>query len=157
MTFKKGEMLGAMIHLAVDRHKGQYDRSGRPYILHPLKVMELLESDEEELQVIAVGHDIVEDTPTTYQELRELGFSERVVEAIRALTKIPGQTYEEYQAGVFANRDAMLVKAAEFYALTAAEQIEVFNTDFSAWHMLHCEPAHSTEEGAECVCSFWDN
>jgi (p)ppGpp synthase/HD superfamily hydrolase len=113
MKMKKGEMLGKMIALAVERHAGQFDQSGRPYILHPLRVMDILDSDDEELQVIAVGHDIIEDTNTTYQELKDLGFTVRVVEAIRALTKVPGQTYEEYQTGVFANRDAMLVKAAD--------------------------------------------
>lgn len=110
---KRGELLGKAIDLAVERHAGQYDRSGRPYVLHPLAVMQIVNTDDEELQCIAVLHDVIEDSDTTYQELKDFGFTVRVVEAIRALTKVPGQTYEEYQAGVFANRDAMLVKAAD--------------------------------------------
>ena len=108
---KKGEMLGAMLVLATNAHAGQFDRGGKPYILHPLAVMSLLPADaDEERQCIAIGHDVIEDTDTTYQDLRDAGMSERVIDGIRALTKQPGQTYEEYQESVFANVDAMHVK-----------------------------------------------
>lgn len=111
---KKGEALGKMIDLAVERHAGQFDRSGKPYILHPIAVMMLLGADaDEELQCIAIGHDVIEDTSTTYAELRELGFSERIVEGIRRLTKVPGQSYEEYQEEVLGSVDSMLVKKAD--------------------------------------------
>lgn len=106
----KGQMLSKMISLAVERHAGQFDKGGRPYILHPLTVMHRLRTDDEELQCIAVGHDLVEDTVTTSMELRELGFSERVVVGIRDLTKFESQTDDEYRAAVKSNRDAILVK-----------------------------------------------
>ena len=83
----KGQLLSKMLVLATNRHNGQFDRAGQPYILHPLKVMYYLKTDDEELQCIALGHDLVEDTETTYQELRELGFTERVIEGIRSLTE----------------------------------------------------------------------
>lgn len=107
---RKGEMLNKMIVLATIGHAEQFDKGGNPYILHPLKVMYKLKSDDEELNCIAVGHDLIEDTETTYTELRNSGISERVIEGIRALTKVPGETLSEYKARVFANRDAMLVK-----------------------------------------------
>lgn len=110
---KRGEMLAKMLVLATNAHAGQFDRGGNPYILHPLKVMHYLKTDDEELQCIALGHDVIEDTATTYQDLRDAGMSERVIEAIRALTKQPGQTYEEYKEGVFANEDAMRVKVCD--------------------------------------------
>jgi (p)ppGpp synthase/HD superfamily hydrolase len=110
---KKGEMLGKMLVLATNAHAGQFDRGGNPYILHPLKVMHYLKTVDEELMCIALGHDVVEDTGTTFQQLREVGMSERVIEGIRSLTKIPGQTYKEYKEGVFANDDAMRVKMAD--------------------------------------------
>lgn len=56
---------------------------------------------------------LVEDTDVTYQDLRAAGMTDRVINGIRALTKQPGQTYEEYKQGVFASRDAMLVKSAD--------------------------------------------
>ena len=110
---KRGEMLAKMLVLATNAHAGQFDRGGSPYILHPLKVMHYLKTDDEELQCIALGHDVIEDTATTYQDLRDAGMSDRVILAIRALTKVPGQTYEEYKAGVFANPDAMRVKVCD--------------------------------------------
>ncbi len=110
---KRGDLLAKMIHLATNKHNGQFDKSGRPYILHPLKVMDILDSDDEELQAIAVGHDLIEDTSTTFAELTELGMTPRIIDAIRRLTKMPGQSYAEYQENVFESRDAMLVKAAD--------------------------------------------
>lgn len=110
---KRGEMLDRMLVLATNAHAGQFDRGGRPYILHPLRVMSFLKTDDEELQCIALGHDVIEDTNTTYADLRAAGMSERVVEGIRTLTKIPGETYDEYKARVFASVDAMTVKLCD--------------------------------------------
>ena len=110
---KKGEMLGRALLLATNAHAGQFDRGGTPYILHPLKVLHYLKTDDEELQCMAILHDVIEDTPTTYRDLRNAGMSGSVIAAIRALTKQPGQTFEEYKEEVFANRDAMLVKLAD--------------------------------------------
>jgi (p)ppGpp synthase/HD superfamily hydrolase len=113
MIMERGKMLNSALVLATNAHADQFDRVGKPYILHVLKVMHYLKSDDEELQCIAVLHDIVEDTKTTYSELRSAGMSERVISAVKALTKLPGQTLDEYKEGVFANRDAMLVKLCD--------------------------------------------
>ena len=110
---KKGEMLAKMLVIATNAHAGQFDRGGNPYILHPLKVMHYLKSDDEELQCIALGHDVVEDTTVTFKDLRDAGISERVIDAIRILTKMPGQTLEEYKSMVFGSVDAMKVKLSD--------------------------------------------
>jgi len=110
---RKGEMLDKMLVLCTNAHAGQFDKGGNPYILHPLRVMSFLKEADEELQCIALGHDVIEDTSVTYADLRALGISERVIAGIRALTKQPGQTYEEYKEGVFANEDAMKVKRCD--------------------------------------------
>ena len=110
---KKGEMLGKMLVIATNAHAGQFDRGGNPYILHPLKVMHYLKTNDEELMVMALGHDVIEDTSVTYKDLREAGISERAIRGIAALTKVPGETYDEYKARVFANRDAMMVKMSD--------------------------------------------
>ena len=111
---KKGEMLSKAIVIAVNGHNGQFDRGGNAYILHPLKVMHYLKTDDEELQVIAVLHDVIEDSSgenrVTYEDLRNAGISERVIVTVRGLTKVPGQTAEEYEQAVLSNIDAMLVK-----------------------------------------------
>jgi len=114
---RKGKQLTTMLYLATQRHDGQIDKGGLPYILHPLKVMHFLESSDEELQCIALGHDIIEDTfPTTeegFRFLQSAGFSPRVVAGIFALTKLEGEPYESYKSRVKANPDAVLVKMAD--------------------------------------------
>ena len=110
---KKGELLGKVLVLATNAHAGQFDRGGNPYILHPMKVMHYLKSDDEELQCMALLHDVVEDTKTTWDDLRDIGCTERVINGVKALTKMPGESYDQYKEGVFANPDAMKVKMAD--------------------------------------------
>lgn len=110
---KRGELIGKMLVLATNAHAGQFDKGGKPYILHPLRVMANLNTEDEELQCIALGHDVIEDTDTTYQDLIDLGMTARIIDGIRGLTKLPGQTLDEYKAGVFASVDRMLVKKAD--------------------------------------------
>ncbi len=107
---KKGEMLSKAILIATNAHHGQFDRGGNPYILHPLKVLHYLNSNDEELMCIAVLHDVIEDSDVTYKDLVDAGMSVRVIAGVKALTKVPGQTYEEYKQEVFDNIDAMQVK-----------------------------------------------
>lgn len=110
---KKGELLGKMVVLAANAHAGQFDKGGAPYILHCMQVMNNLGTDDEELQCIALGHDIIEDTKTTYHDLEDAGFTPRIIEGIRAMTKLPGQTHDEYRAQIIANKDSILVKMAD--------------------------------------------
>jgi (p)ppGpp synthase/HD superfamily hydrolase len=107
---KRGEMLERMLSICINAHRGQLDRGAMPYIFHPLKVMHYLETDDEELQCIALGHDLVEDTDCNYEELLQEGMSVRVVNAIKCLTKQPNQSLDDYKRQVFSNKDAMLVK-----------------------------------------------
>lgn len=110
---EKGKLLASALVLATNAHEGQFDKGGFPYILHPLKVMHYLKSEDEELQCIAILHDVIEDTKTTYVELLEAGMTDRVIGAVMALTKQPGATVQEYKNRVFANVDAMKVKLAD--------------------------------------------
>lgn len=110
--YQPGEQLQAMLLLATNKHHGQLDKSGQPYILHPLAVMYLLNSKDEELQCIALGHDIVEDTDVTIADLH-MAFSDRVVEGIRCLSKIPHESFKDYKAKVMSNQDSIKVKIAD--------------------------------------------
>lgn len=111
------EQLSAMLVLATNRHEGQYDKGGVPYILHPLKVAHYLKTDDLELMTIAIGHDLIEDTFPDPDHgmafLRYRGFSERVIAGICALTKIEGEPYDAYKRRVKANPDAVKVKMAD--------------------------------------------
>lgn len=102
--------------LAATGHDGQYDKGGSPYLLHVFEVMNILRTDDEELKCIALLHDWIEDdkyTKGTYQKLRENKMTERIITAIRLLTKIPGQTNDEYLEGILTNIDAIRVKKAD--------------------------------------------
>ena len=82
------------IAIAVEAHKGQKDKAGDPYILHPLRVMFQMETREE--MIAAVLHDVLEDTPITPDQLKEKGFSETVLEALDSVTKKAGEKYEDF-------------------------------------------------------------
>jgi (p)ppGpp synthase/HD superfamily hydrolase len=110
---KRGTMLDKMLVLATNKFSGVFDRGGTPYIMHCLKVMYYVKSDDEELMCIALGHDLVEDTDVTYVDLREMGFTERVIIGIRAMTKVPGETNDEYMDRIKAVPDAIRVKLAD--------------------------------------------
>lgn len=135
---KRGELLNKMLVLATTRHAGQFDRGGNPYILHPLKVMYYLKSNDEELQCIALAHDLVEDTDTSYTELREMGFTERIIQGIAALTKTPGETYDEYKLRVKANPDAVKVKMADLRHNTDVRRLKgVTDKDLARMEKYH--------------------
>jgi len=106
--------LAKMLTIAATAHENQFDKAGEPYLLHCLNVMLLLgEVNEEDLQCIALGHDLFEDTKITASFLKEKGFSERVIRGIQAMTKQRGQDYEEYKLQIKRNKDATKVKLAD--------------------------------------------
>ena len=111
--YERGEMLSNMLLFATNKHSGQFDKSGQPYILHPLRLMYMLKTEDEELQCIALGHDLVEDCDVTYVDLAKQGFSHRIIQGIRDLTKVPGETRGEYRAKVKSNPDAIKVKMCD--------------------------------------------
>jgi GTP diphosphokinase / guanosine-3',5'-bis(diphosphate) 3'-diphosphatase len=78
------------IAIAAEAHSGQLDKAGEPYILHPIKVMLRMQSNDE--RIAAVLHDVVEDTSVTLQSLREAGFDEQLLDAVDALTKREGES-----------------------------------------------------------------
>jgi (p)ppGpp synthase/HD superfamily hydrolase len=111
-------IISAAIAFAVKHHEGQFDKAGMPYILHPLKVMYYVKSNDEELMAIAVLHDVIEDCFTHdheagYAALKAIGMTPRVIAGVRALTKIKGTKYEDYIDNLIANIDAVKVKMAD--------------------------------------------
>ncbi len=103
--------LEAAIALAVEAHRGQRDRAGAPYILHPLRMMFRVETDAE--RMAAVLHDVVEDTDWTLDGLRAEGFPEEVVAAVDHLTRREDESYEEFVVRAAAHPVARRVKIAD--------------------------------------------
>lgn len=101
-------ILDAAITLACRIHTGQVDKSGKPYILHPLRLMLKFETLDE--QIVSVLHDVVEDGNVTLDELRQLGLCEHVIHAIDCLSKRSGEAYEDFIARIRPDELARKVK-----------------------------------------------
>lgn len=99
------------IKLAVDAHSGQVDKSGQPYILHPLRVMFAVTGVTE--QIVAVLHDVIEDCDYIVDDLRQMGYSEDIIAALDCLTRHDDETYMEFVERAAANPIALKVKVAD--------------------------------------------
>lgn len=102
--------LGTAIGIASICHHDQTDKAGKAYILHPLRMMMRLRTDDEELMCIAILHDSIEDSELTLDDLRLLKMSERIIEGVDSLTRRDGETYEDFIERCGQNRDGRLVK-----------------------------------------------
>lgn len=103
--------LDTALAIAIQAHAGQVDKAGRPYILHPLRLMFQMETEEE--MITAVLHDVVEDSNVTLDDLRQAGFSEEVVTAVAAVSRQNDETYEEFIHRLRPNALAAKVKLAD--------------------------------------------
>jgi guanosine-3',5'-bis(diphosphate) 3'-pyrophosphohydrolase len=99
------------IEIAAQAHAGQVDKAGQPYILHPLRLMLAVQTTHE--RMAAVLHDVVEDTPWTFEDLAQEGFPQVVIEAVKALTKHSGESRIEAAKRVVQHPIARIVKLAD--------------------------------------------
>lgn len=105
------ELLVTAIVMATQSHTNQFDKAGKPYIDHPLRVMKAGNTLPE--KIVGVLHDAVEDSALTLAELAEAGFPEEILAAIDAITKRQDEPYEAYLERVIANPIALRVKIAD--------------------------------------------
>lgn len=100
------------IQIAVEAHAGAKDRGGKPYILHPIGVMMRCETEDE--KIVAILHDVVEDTEWTFEALRKEGFSETIIEALETVTKhAEDEDYDEFVQRSLKNEIGRKVKIAD--------------------------------------------
>lgn len=99
------------IQIALKAHEGQTDKGGNTYVLHPLRLM--VQMPTEQLQTIAVLHDVVEDSTYTFEDLAKEDFPEEVLSAVRALTKQENEQYDDFIKRVKLNPLAVPVKIAD--------------------------------------------
>jgi len=107
-------ILETAISIAVEAHRGQTDKAGQPYILHPLRMMMRMSSEAD--MMAAMLHDVVEDGPGwTFERLAQLGIPSEVVEAVRHLTKLPEEEndYDAFIRRAATNSIARRVKMAD--------------------------------------------
>lgn len=138
------------IELAVRAHAGETDKAGETYIRHPLRVMEAMETETK--RVVAVLHDVVEDTSYSLGDIDER-FDTEIRDAVDALTKRNGEEYMEFIERAAADpiaRQVKLVDVEDNMDLTRLDELEdgVFQkqrTYHRAWHRLRNQK--SEEEG----------
>lgn len=105
------EQILRALEIAMAAHEGQVDKGGHPYVLHPVRVASgVMKHDE---KIVALLHDVVEDTEWTLEGLREAGFSEKVVAAADAITRREGEVRREYLTRCKADPIARVVKMAD--------------------------------------------
>ena len=103
--------LARAIAIAAQAHQEQREKSGAPYIMHPIRLMLRMNTETE--MMVAILHDVVEDTPWTLEQLRQEGFSEEVVQAVDCVTRRSTETYSEFVDRARDNPVARKVKIAD--------------------------------------------
>ena len=111
------------LKLCFETHKDQVDKSGMPYVFHPFHLAEQM--PDEETTAVALLHDVIEDSERTLDELRKMGFSEAVVEAVALMTHADGVPYMEYVAQIKSNPIARTVKLADLRHNSDTSRLDV--------------------------------
>ena len=105
------QLLEKAIYLAIVSHKGQLDKQGHIYILHPIRVMNNVDTIEE--KIVAILHDIIEDTDMTIEELVNLGYPNQIINALTILTRDKNTKYFDYIENIKTNKLALKIKIAD--------------------------------------------
>ena len=105
------ELYDLALKIAIKAHEGQKDKSGREYIMHPIRVAERCVSAK--AKIVALLHDTIEDTEVTPDFLRSQGFPEEIMEGILSVTKQEGETYEDFVCRAAKNPLGKDVKQAD--------------------------------------------
>jgi len=130
------------IILAVRAHRGQKDKAGAPYILHPLRLMLRMETDTE--RTVAVLHDVVEDSPYSLEKLNKAGYPPEIIEALDCLTRRENEPYATFIERVQTNPLALKVKTADLednmdikrFKTMTEKDLERLDTYRKAWNSL---------------------
>ncbi|MBO5313021.1 MAG: bifunctional (p)ppGpp synthetase/guanosine-3',5'-bis(diphosphate) 3'-pyrophosphohydrolase [Clostridia bacterium] len=99
------------LKLCFDAHREQTDKTGMPYVFHPFHLAEQMK--DELSTVCALLHDVIEDTEYTFDDLREMGFPESVIEVLTLLTHQEDVPYMDYVRGTCASPVAREIKLAD--------------------------------------------
>ena len=105
------DMTKKALKLSIEAHKDQVDKSGMPYVYHPFHLAEQMK--DENTTIVALLHDVAEDTDITVDDIRKMGFSNEVCEALKLMTHDDNVPYIEYVKRLKSNPIAKAVKIAD--------------------------------------------
>lgn len=109
----------AAFYLAQLAHKNQIDKAGMDYICHPatvaLHVRDTYPASKkrDRAMIVALLHDVLEDTPVTTDALKSFGFDEKIIHTVELLSRNPGESYEVYLEKLQVSKAAIRVKCAD--------------------------------------------
>ncbi len=129
-------MLATAIKIATQAHEYQKDLNGEPYILHPLRVMQNMETQEE--KIVAILHDVVEDSSVILYELKKIGFSSTVINAIDVISRKKDETVNLYYHRIFNNKIAIKVKIKDLEDnMNLTRYTKIKKTELNRIEMYH--------------------
>lgn len=105
------ELYDHALRIAIRAHEGQQDKSGREYVMHPIRVAERCKDTR--AKIVALLHDTIEDTDVTIEYLRKEGFPEEIIDAVLSVTKQDGENYEDFVRRAAKNAIGKGVKIAD--------------------------------------------
>jgi len=105
------DIIEKSLEIALKAYSGQKDKAGKTYILHPLRLMAKMDTDEE--RSVALLHDVIEDSDYTANDLLSLGIPSNIVNAVQLLSKLDGEDYEQFINRIKLNNLASKVKMAD--------------------------------------------
>jgi len=151
-------LLEKAIGIATEAHRGQADRYGAPYILHPLRVMNRVNNEKE--KIVAILHDVVEDTDWTFAALKKEGFPKDIIAALDCVTKREGEPYEKLVKRSGSNPLALRVKLADLEDNMDIRRMPKIDEDalerlrkyHHAWHYLTAKVIDECQPGTKQGC-----
>ena len=102
------QYLHKAIIIACEAHQGQSSINGEPYILHPLRLLIKVKSNEE--RIIAILHDVIEKTNISLADLKNKGFDQNIISSIDSLSRRRGESYVDYIGRLMQNRISVKIK-----------------------------------------------
>ena len=137
------ELYDCALRIAIRAHEGQKDKSGREYIMHPIRVAEWCRDPR--AKIVALLHDTIEDTDVTPDYLYSQGFPDEIIEGVLSVTKREGESYEDFVSRAALNPLGREVKRADLEDNMDIRRLETISDDdvnrlrkyLKAWHYLN--------------------
>lgn len=138
-----GELFDRALQIAIRAHEGQMDKSGREYVMHPIRVAERCK--DLRAKIVALLHDTIEDTDVTPDYLHSQGFPDEIIEGVLSVTKREGESYEDFVSRAALNPLGREVKRADLEDNMDIRRLETISDDdvnrlriyLKAWHYLN--------------------
>ena len=113
------------LKLCFEAHKDQIDKSGMPYVFHPFHLAEQMK--DENTTIVALLHDVIEDTDYTFDDLKTFGFDDVIIDALKLMTHDESVPYMEYVMAIKTNPIARAVKLADLQHNSDLSRLDVID------------------------------